>query len=379
MPVTKTTRRVSRSSPCPICRKADWCRVAANGAYAICNRVESPTPARGNGGGWIHRLDGQAGARPATPRYHAPAGAPAAPPSRRSLIHGRLVSHLDLSEQHKQQLLARGFSANDISNRSYRSLPLRGRAAFCRAVADGDDGALEGVPGFFQKDGGSGPYWTLAGSPGLLIPCCGPRGDVRGLRIRPDDQGAGGKYRWLSSDDRPGGASSGAHCHVARPAVGGLLFDRTVWITEGELKADYAADKLRAVVLSVPGVSSWTLALADLRELLPDDGRVVVAFDADWREKIQVHAAMWDIAQACNALGYNVEIATWDSALKGLDDLLATGRQPTRTSLAALPEPVWAPRLSSRKFPPRLPVPAAETINLNEMRRRRRPALALCA
>ena len=45
-------QRVSRSRPCGICGKTDWC-VFADGV-ALCMRVESPTPSRGDAGGWLH-------------------------------------------------------------------------------------------------------------------------------------------------------------------------------------------------------------------------------------------------------------------------------------------------------------------------------------
>jgi hypothetical protein len=47
-------RRVSASSPCPVCKKPDWCLVAADGAAALCQRVESPK--RCGDAGWLHRL-----------------------------------------------------------------------------------------------------------------------------------------------------------------------------------------------------------------------------------------------------------------------------------------------------------------------------------
>lgn len=46
--------RVTRSNPCPVCRKPDWCGVSADGALACCMRIESPRPARN--GGWLHRI-----------------------------------------------------------------------------------------------------------------------------------------------------------------------------------------------------------------------------------------------------------------------------------------------------------------------------------
>jgi hypothetical protein len=43
--------RVSKLSPCPVCKKPDWCRVFADG-WAECMRVQSDRPAKS--GGWMH-------------------------------------------------------------------------------------------------------------------------------------------------------------------------------------------------------------------------------------------------------------------------------------------------------------------------------------
>jgi len=50
--------RVSRSQPCPICRRPDWCMVSkarpGDPEAALCQRVESPD--RWGDAGWFHRL-----------------------------------------------------------------------------------------------------------------------------------------------------------------------------------------------------------------------------------------------------------------------------------------------------------------------------------
>ncbi len=46
--------RVSKARPCPICGKPDYCGVSADGAAAICMRMESGKSTRN--GGWLHRL-----------------------------------------------------------------------------------------------------------------------------------------------------------------------------------------------------------------------------------------------------------------------------------------------------------------------------------
>ncbi|MHC4544549.1 MAG: toprim domain-containing protein [Planctomycetota bacterium] len=47
--------RVSKSKPCKICSRSDWCAVSANDKIAHCMRTESSKPCKS--GGWIHNLD----------------------------------------------------------------------------------------------------------------------------------------------------------------------------------------------------------------------------------------------------------------------------------------------------------------------------------
>ncbi len=54
MTLLRDFRRVSRSAPCPICGKPDWCLASVDGSSAICARVESST--RAGEAGWLHRL-----------------------------------------------------------------------------------------------------------------------------------------------------------------------------------------------------------------------------------------------------------------------------------------------------------------------------------
>lgn len=58
--------RVSRKSPCPICGKPDWCTISADGAIAVCMRVESHRMAKN--GGFIHRITDEPSRPIPTPR-----------------------------------------------------------------------------------------------------------------------------------------------------------------------------------------------------------------------------------------------------------------------------------------------------------------------
>jgi hypothetical protein len=200
------------------------------------------------------------------------------------------------------------------------------------------------VPGFWRISAGT---WSLAGSDGLLIPCRDPAGLIRGLRIRPDDPGTGGKYRWLSSASKTCGTGSGVHSHVARPRSGRPA-DSAVWITEGELKADQASERIGAIVVSLPGVASWRQALSDMERIEPGTGRIVLALDADWRTNPHVHAALWALSQTCRAVNREVRVAIWNVArAKGLDDLLSAGGQPEIRPVTDIPPPEWLEKLSS--------------------------------
>lgn len=371
MPLEKT-RRVSARDPCSICGRRDWCLVASDGRYAICMRTQSEHPAR-SGEGYIHRLDGRTPYRPAPHPSHDRAAAngadgTVAPLEQRDRVYRRLLAACRLGGRHTLELQARGYSCEEMAARGYRSLHLQGRKHLAECSQNGSANSLAGVPGYYTKTGQDDvTFWTLGGSPGLLVPCRSPEGRIRGLRIRRDDAGDANKYHWLSSKGKPGGAGSGLHCHVARP-LSGQLRDEATWITEGEIKADLAAERLGAIVVSIPGVASWSQALPDLAELLPAGGRVVIGLDADWRTNPAVHGALWSLALACLTLGYNTEVAIWEAGPKGLDDLLTAGLSPQRTAPGNIPPPEWRPRLSSRKLA-ELPAQARrETVTLADVR-----------
>lgn len=61
--------RVTRSSPCPVCRKPDWCTVGQFGV--VCMRVQSPKACAN--GGWFHPFGQVAGPiRRPPPRFPVP-------------------------------------------------------------------------------------------------------------------------------------------------------------------------------------------------------------------------------------------------------------------------------------------------------------------
>jgi hypothetical protein len=47
-------QRVTKSNPCPVCGKPDWCLVAKDGSAAICARIEDGSTKRCGDAGWLH-------------------------------------------------------------------------------------------------------------------------------------------------------------------------------------------------------------------------------------------------------------------------------------------------------------------------------------
>ena len=61
-------KRVSRSAPCPVCGKPDWCTLSEDGEVAYCMRIQSGMACKN--GAWMHFLKERERSRP--PRRRAP-------------------------------------------------------------------------------------------------------------------------------------------------------------------------------------------------------------------------------------------------------------------------------------------------------------------
>lgn len=305
--------RVSKKNPCPVCGKPDWCMISPDGQSAICARVSSDKPVGNRGAGWLHRL-GQNVAIPQRPESPKRCDITKAPPDILDQTYRHLLSALGLSEPHRNSLLRRGLTDDQIKALQYRSMPQADRNPVVRQILQKT--ILQGVPGFWKNSHGQ---WHLSGPHGIMIPVRDVNGRISGIQIRCEGSSQH-KYIWLSSADRPSGTGAGTSVHVAVPQP--HLMDE-VWVTEGPLKADIAALKLRRIVLAIPGVSCWAQAIPVLNTLRIK--KVVVALDMD---KLNNHYVGIYRSQLINRLlrtGFAVYEADWDRQYKGIDDILVTG------------------------------------------------------
>jgi hypothetical protein len=206
-------------------------------------------------------------------------------------------------------------SSEEISRRGYRTADTGAiRKAIDGLLAEYGCDQLLHVPGFQDRNG----QVVFSAFNGFLIPVRDLDGCVVALKIRHDAGFNGPKYTWASSRE----VSCGNIVHIP---LGIASPQATVRLTEGELKADIATALSGIPTISAPGVSNWALAIPNLKAL--ETNKVLLAMDQDGKPGTlaAIEQAIYGLTRA----GFEVEVEWWDGQLgKGIDDLLAAGKQP---------------------------------------------------
>ena len=247
-----------------------------------------------------------------------------------------MLNMLTLSKEHRRHLNeVRGLTDEQIDKLQYRSTPPFYSCKKIARVLREKGCTLEGVPGFYMKDG----EWTVkfySKTAGILIPVRGIDGLIRGMQIRLDvpikDEGAdaeksGTKYIWLSSAGKEMGVSSGSPVHFV-----GDPFARAVYLTEGFLKADVAHFLMNRSFIAIAGVNN-TAQLELMFTLLKENGTeiIVEAADMDKFRNENVDRGVSNIYLIAKKCGLELRRLTWNPNYKGIDDWqLALKRQQTR-------------------------------------------------
>ncbi len=231
----------------------------------------------------------------------------------RHATYTALLNKLSLASDHKQNLMRRGLTEQEIEQGKYKTTPVAGMTIMARHLQS-QGLYLAGVPGFFRTEKG---IWTFASNKrGILIPVRDLQGRIQGLQIRLDNE-TKRKYRWVSSSGLKDGSKAGSFVHLAGPVRECML------ITEGALKADIIYTLSGKSVLAMPGVH----ALARLKETLIECKKqglkkVKTAFDMDFLTNHHVAEAMDNLLQTLDELGLENTTYVWNSEYKGLDDYL---------------------------------------------------------
>lgn len=182
----------------------------------------------------------------------------------RHQTYSTMLSGLVLSETHKQKLLARGLTDEQIRQHGYKSTPAFGYTQLAAKLLK-QGCILLGVPGFYVDDNGE---WTASFHPkssGILLPVMSIDGRIQGAQIRLDRPIDGTKYFWLSTAEKNMGCSSGSPVHFV-----GDPQSQSVFVTEGGLKGSIAHELSGRSFLCNAGVNqiqSLRQALLILRAL----------------------------------------------------------------------------------------------------------------
>ena len=326
-------RRCTADFPCPICRAGRWCQVI-NGTVAQCMRVADGAYqqiSQADGAiAYLHRLPTAAAGRMPDPATLRPPTARADP----DLVHRAYETLLAavsvaLSSPRRAALRARGLSDEWISRARYGDYPgNKTRWDLAKRLFRRYGEAVLGVPGVVVRNGPKGPYLTLAGPPGLLIPVRGPDGRIAALKIRRDEPGPGGsRYLYMTSASKSwAGPKAADALHVP---IGTDLGGPILRITEGPLKADVCVARGDLLTVAIPSAAGWKRVM-DLLAERPQISEVRIALDADFRSNPLVARGVRDLLAAVADTGRTARLEVWDpSAAKGIDDALVAGVRVT--------------------------------------------------
>ena len=238
-----------------------------------------------------------------------------------------LFHMLSLTSAHREHLRSekRGLTDEQIEHLGFKSTP---PYFLCRSLTERlikQGCKVEGVPGFYLHEGG---YWTLkfnSRTAGILIPAIGIDGLIRGAQIlldvpikNKDDppEKSGTKYIWFSSSTKNMGTTSGSPVHFI-----GNPFARTIYVTEGILKADIAHCLLNRSFVAIAGANN-VQQLGPLFALLAQNGTelIIEAHDMDKYSNEMIAKGSSKIYLLARQYGMECRRLTWNPNYKGIDD-----------------------------------------------------------
>lgn len=317
---------------CPVCNKPDWCMISEDGKLALCQRIANDHPNKR--GGWWHSLSSDPIQKVEKRKRKEKATL-----IQLDLIYRAVLKVFPLLEEHRDKLLNRGLTKEEIYLHGYRSLPVERYNGIKMLENYFKKDVFAQVPGFCKRKGkNGGSYWWIQGGSGILIPVISLDEHnlrrVAGLQVRLDDPTRNTKYLNLSTDGYEGGTSCGILTHVALPEK---INTNDIWITEGTIKANVLMTRLQASAIGLSGVAGWHDVIDMIKKIHHKhkihEGNIIIAFDADYEEKEQVFQHMAQMYKALeeefNQDNFPIYFATWNiNEGKGIDDFIMSGGFP---------------------------------------------------
>ena len=236
-----------------------------------------------------------------------------------------LFDMLTLSETHRKNLQSRGLTDDQIDRLGYKSTPMFYRCQSLTERLINQGCTVQGIPGFYLGDNGKWTVKFYTKAAGILIPVRGIDGLIRGAQIRldipikdenEDADKEGTKYLWLSSSNKNMGVTSGSPVHFV-----GDPFARTIYVTEGSLKADIAHCMMNRSFVAVAGANNLS-QLDPVFSVLAYNGTnmIVEAHDMDKYNNKMIHLGASKIYGMAQKYGMESRRLTWNPNYKGIDD-----------------------------------------------------------
>lgn len=239
----------------------------------------------------------------------------------RNNTYSNLLSLLTLGSKHRESLLMRGLSGEDIERLGYRTTPaVRSGRIVTELLERGC--TLEGVPGFY-RDKESGGWKLDIRASGIMLPDRNSHGEIEAIQIRLD-KAYKSKFNTLTSIDQYYGTSASCCPHYA-------CYDEeldSIIVTEGVMKADIAQCFSRELgqprqFIGLTGVGNINQYRRMLSELAASHvSRIAVAFDMDAQVNENVRHARERVLTEGREAGFEMCPLSWDAQYKGIDDLL---------------------------------------------------------
>lgn len=349
-------KRVSRTFPCLICGKPDWCSRTTDDSVSFCARITEGADRLSRKESWgvfYHNLTAfnKPHKKTGEPKNHLKKSEeiPLAPLEIRDFIYNSLLRLSPASRFESLMTGKKGLRERGLTNyNDYGGLPCssderKDLAAHLRLLLNQNFPAfvrenphgMRHVPGFWIDETGEVNLWQISkyAQPLLLIPYRNPAGKIQACQIRLSGNLKSNKnrYMWLSLP-KTNSASSGTPLHFADWKSFGRkeFFNKPILITEGALKADVVTT-LRPEYF--PVANGGVSCAHDLIVSISRGKMFYVAFDNDYHENpavVRQIARLLKLRLDDNKINGSLaptKILLWARKEKGIDDALLKGEK----------------------------------------------------
>lgn len=241
-------------------------------------------------------------------------------------VYRTIISMSPLSDEHRDYLLGRGLTMEEIEEHMFFTPPTRVIARKLEKL--GID--LEGIPGFFkhQEDSSNWAYMAISG---IGFPVISKEGLIQGIQVRTMTEGHKNRYFWVSSASADGVTQNKSGVVTGYWGCGpGTPIDyipgesSTLFITEGKFKAIAVRRYFPWATASVQGVGNWQ----EIGHVIGDYDQFIIGYDADMIGNELVLNQIIKLSDFLRTGNGKVQIAVWNPNYgKGIDDLLLAGHQ----------------------------------------------------